>query len=167
VDEPAKRHDIALYFLRHAHAGDPAAWDGDDDQRPLSDKGRGQAERLGAFLAQRGFRPDAVISSTKLRASQTAELFAARLGVAVTTDERLAGPLDIDTLAEVVEGSPGRRVVVVGHDPDFSELAASLSGAAYLPLKKGAICRLDVSIPLQSAGGILRWLLPPDLVAKG
>jgi len=167
VDEPAKRHDIALYFLRHAHAGDPAAWAGDDDERPLSDKGRQQAERLGEFLARRGFRPDAVVTSTKLRAAQTAELFAAPLAVAVTADRRLAGPLDIDTLAEVVEGAAGRRVVVVGHDPDFSELAATLSGAAYLPLKKGAICRLDLSIPLQAAGGILRWLLPPDLVEKG
>ena len=164
MDEPAQRHDLALYLLRHAHAGDPARWHGDDDERPLSEKGRRQAEQLGRFMAQRGFAPDAVVSSTKLRAVETAELFAAPLSVAVTTDRRLAGPLDVDTLAAVVDVAGGRRMVLVGHDPDFSELAASLSGAAYLPLKKGAICRLDVSLPLQPAGGILRWLLTPELV---
>ena len=59
---------IELYFLRHAHAGDPEAWTGDDAARPLSDKGEKQAERLGAFLAGVGFKPDAIISSPKLRA---------------------------------------------------------------------------------------------------
>lgn len=165
MEEPAQRHDLALYLLRHAHAGNPDAWEGDDAERPLSDKGRGQAQKLGDYMAARGFAPAAVVSSPKLRALQTAELFAAPLGLDVTTDRRLAGPLDVDRLAAIIDAAAARRVVLVGHDPDFSELAATLSGASYLPLKKGAICRLDVSLPLQAAGGILRWLLPPDLLA--
>jgi len=42
---------MELYLLRHAHAGDPAKWSGDDGDRPISAKGRGQAERLGRLLA--------------------------------------------------------------------------------------------------------------------
>jgi phosphohistidine phosphatase len=164
VDDAPERHELHLYLLRHAHAGNPSTWEGDDADRPLSDKGRHQAQRLGAFMAERGFRPDAVVASTKLRALETAQLFAAPLAVPVTTDERLAGPLDVDTLAAVLDAAGGRRAVLVGHDPDFSELAATLSGTAYLPLKKGAMCRLDVAQPLQPAGGILRWLVTPDLV---
>jgi phosphohistidine phosphatase len=164
VEEPPERHELELYLLRHAHAGDPEGWEGEDSQRPLSEKGRRQAERLGSYLAERNFSADAVISSPKARALQTAELFAAPLDAPVTSDRRLGGPLDIDTLAAVLETAAGRRIVVVGHDPDFSELAAALSGAAYLPLKKCAVARLDVSLPLQPAGGILRWLLTPDLV---
>lgn len=164
MDEPAQRHDVALYLLRHAHAGDPQGWEGDDEARPLSEKGRGQAKRLGAFMAAREFAPDAIVSSSKLRAVQTAELFAAPLARPVVQDRRLAGPLDLDGLAAVVDAAGGRRVVVVGHDPDFSELAATLCGASYLPLKKGALCRLDVSLPLQPGGAILRWLLPPELL---
>jgi phosphohistidine phosphatase len=165
VDKPAERHDIELYLLRHADAGDPQAWQGDDAQRPLSAKGRRQSDQLGQFLAVRGFAPDVIVSSPKARALETAELVARAVGAAVTTDERLGGALDIGTLAGLIDGLHGRRIVLVGHDPDFSELAATLSGAPYLALKKGALARLDVSLPLQPAGGILRWLLPPGLVS--
>jgi phosphohistidine phosphatase SixA len=55
--------------------------------------------------------------------------------------------------------------MLVGHDPDFSELAAVLSGVGYLPLKKGAVARIDVAVPLEPGGGTLRWLLPPDALA--
>ena len=54
----------------------------------------------------------------------------------------------------------------MGHDPDFSELAAALTGTEYLPMKKGALARIDMALPVQPNGGILRWLLPPELVAE-
>jgi phosphohistidine phosphatase len=164
ADETRSSHDVELYLLRHAHAGDPGKWKGDDAQRPLSDKGRDQAERLGAYLAERGFAPDELVSSPRLRALQTAQVVGQAIGVAVSTDDRLAGPLDLDTLAGVIEAAGGRRIVLVGHDPDFSDLAATLCGASYLQIKKGALARIDVPLPLQPASGILRWLLPPDLV---
>jgi hypothetical protein len=31
-------------------------------------------------------------------------------------------------------------------------------------MKKGAIARVDLALGLQPGGGILRWLLPPDLL---
>lgn len=158
------RHDIELYLLRHAHAGNPAEWTTDDAQRPLSPKGRRQAERLGQFLADRAFAPDAIVSSPRLRARQTADLVADALGMGVSIDGRLAGPLDLDVLAAVLEGAGGDSAVLVGHDPDLSELCAALCGAAYLPLRKGAMARIDLSLPLQPGAGILRWLLPPDLL---
>ena len=86
---------VELYLLRHADAGDPAKWDGPDAARPLSPKGEKQSERLGRFLAGIGFRPDAILSSPKLRASQTADIVAGQLGVPVTLDERLASGVDI------------------------------------------------------------------------
>ena len=113
---------IELHFLRHADAGDPMAWTGADADRPLSDKGRKQADRLGRFLAGVGFAPDAVITSPKVRAAQTAEIVAGHLGVAVAVDDRLAGALDPGTLDSVLgdAGDPA-RVVVVGHDPGFAQ----------------------------------------------
>lgn len=158
------RHDIELYLLRHAHAGNPSEWTTDDALRPLSPKGRRQAERLGQFLAERALSPDSIVSSPRLRARQTAELVADALGMGVSIDERLAGPLDLDVLAAVLEGAGGDSAVLVGHDPDLSEVIASLCGAAYLPLRKGAMARIDLSLPLQPGAGILRWLLPPDLL---
>ena len=157
---------MELYLLRHAHAGDPAAWDGPDDVRPLSEKGERQANRLGRYLSALGFAPDAVITSPKLRAVRTAELIALHLAVPVGVDDRLAGEVTIENLEALLHdaGDP-QKLVLVGHDPDFSELVAFLVGALRVPMRKGTLARIDADLPLRPAGGILRWLVPPDLVS--
>jgi len=156
-----------LYLLRHAHAGDPGGWNGPDEQRPLSDKGRKQTERLGRFLAAVGFRPDAILTSPKVRAAQTAEGVAAHLDMKISDDERLGGQLGMAELEGVLHdaGDP-ERLLVVGHDPDFSELLALLCGTSELPMRKGALARVDVRRPLEAGGGTLRWLVPPDLLKQ-
>lgn len=156
---------MELYLLRHAHAGDPAAWDGPDEYRPLSDKGEKQADRLGRFLAGIGFQADAIVTSPKVRAAQTARIVAERLGLPVGEDERLAGEVSIGTLEAILRDA-GRpvRPVIVGHDPDFTELVAILCGAARIPMRKGSLARIDVARRLEPGGGTLRWLVPPDLL---
>ena len=157
------RSDLELYLLRHAHAGDPSEWVGDDDLRPLSAHGRRQAQDLGQFLARLAFLPDLLVSSPRLRARQTAELVGEEIGVQVGLDDRLAASLDLDDLSVILDDLGGQRVVLVGHDPDFSELAAVLCGAQRLELRKGAMARIDTVLPLLAGAGMLRWLLPPDL----
>jgi phosphohistidine phosphatase len=156
---------MELYLLRHAHAGDPAAWDGPDSARPLSDKGERQADRLGRYLSSVGFAPDAIITSPKVRAARTAELVALHLAVPVGVDDRLGGDLSLESREALIHdaGDPA-KLILVGHDPDFSELVAVLVGALRIPMRKGTLARLDTDLPLRPAGGILRWLVPPDLV---
>jgi phosphohistidine phosphatase len=166
MELPDEGAELELYLLRHAHAGDSSKWDGPDSERPLSPKGRRQAERLGSFLAERGFTPDAIVTSPKLRARQTAQLVADALGIAISVDDRLEGPLDPDLVGQIAEHVGGNSVVLVGHDPDFSELCAALSGTEYLPMKKGALARIDMALPVQPGGGVLRWLVPPELIAE-
>ena len=158
---------VSLHLLRHADAGDPEKWQGDDSERPLSEKGVRQAERLGRHLKSVEFEPDAIISSPKVRALQTAEIVARALGVSATTDDRLAGSLDPSSVAALLRdaGGPGKPVIV-GHDPDFSELLAELTGAPNLTMKKGAIARVDLAGGIKSGSGVLRWLLPPDLLPR-
>jgi phosphohistidine phosphatase len=154
-----------LYLLRHAHAGDPMAWTAPDETRPLSEKGEKQAERLGKFLAGVGFEPDAIITSPKVRAARTAEIVAGHLGKPVAIDERLAGGLDLPTVDAIIHdaGDP-ERVVIVGHDPDFSHLLGELLEAHVLFTKKGAMARIDVERPLRAGTGSLAWLVPPELL---
>ena len=158
---------VSLHLLRHADAGDPEKWQGDDAARPLSEKGVRQAERLGRLLAGAGFEPDAILSSPKIRALQTAEIVGRALGVAVRAEEALAGSLDPGRVAVLLRDAGGpRRPVICGHDPDFSELLAELSGAPNLTMKKGALARIDLAQGVRAGGGVLRWLLPPDLLPR-
>jgi phosphohistidine phosphatase len=159
---------VRLHLLRHSDAGDPEKWQGDDDARPLSEKGVRQAENLGRHLARVGFETDAILSSPKVRALQTAEIVGRAVGVKVTVDDRLAGSLDPRSVAAILRdvGDP-RKPLIVGHDPDFSELLAELVGAPRLPMKKAAIARVDLAEGISAESGVLRWLLPPDLVPGG
>jgi phosphohistidine phosphatase len=163
-----RRGKIELYLLRHADAGDPEAWTRPDAERPLSAKGRRQAERLGRHLAAVEFAPDAILTSPKVRAAETAGLVAEALGRPVEEDERLAGPLGIDTLEAILtDAGSARRIVLVGHDPDFSEVLTDLVGAPGLSMRKGALARIDLDGSVEPGGGVLRWLLPPDLLPSG
>jgi len=156
---------IELHLLRHAHAGDSFGWSGPDERRPLSEKGEKQADRLGRFLAGAGFAPDAVITSPKLRAVQTAEIVAGRLAVPVVVDDRLAGGFGLQAVEAILRdaGDPVRPVLV-GHDPDFTDLVEILTGSSAVTMKKGAIIRIDIERPLAAGTGSLAWLVTPDLL---
>jgi phosphohistidine phosphatase len=156
---------VQLHLLRHAHAGDPETWDGPDALRPLSSRGERQADRLGRFLAGIGFQTDAIITSPKVRAAQTARLVAKRLGVPVGTDDRLGDELGLGSLEAILRdaGDPSAPILV-GHDPDFSDLVVKLCGALGVPMRKGSFARIDAERPFEPGQATLRWLVPPDLL---
>lgn len=162
--EGGRSRYITLHLLRHAHAGDPGAWDGPDDLRPLTRRGRRQAEHLGVFLESRGHRPDVIMSSPRVRALQTAEIVGAELGMTVRSDPRLAEPFGLTELRELLEESGARAPMLVGHDPDFSDLLVALTGAAQLSMRKGELATLDIDSRNPVRAGRLRWLVPPDLL---
>jgi len=112
---------VRLFLVRHAEAapGEP------DELRPLTDAGRTVARALGERL--RTERPEAVLSSPLLRARETAEAIARAAGIAAEADERLAPGADADAVRAVVAGR-GEPVVVVGHQPDCSEIVFALTG---------------------------------------
>jgi phosphohistidine phosphatase len=114
---------MQLILVRHAKAaeGEP------DELRPLTPEGRDQARAVAAQLRGQGVRPGAVLTSPLLRARETAELIAQELGAEVVSDERLRPGANADAVVEAVAGR-GETVVVVGHQPDCSRIAASLRG---------------------------------------
>jgi phosphohistidine phosphatase len=110
---------VRLFLVRHAHSdpGDP------DSLRPLSPRGREQARELGERLAP--VEPELVVTSPLLRARETAAAIATGAGAELRVDERLAPGASAEGLLAAVEGARG-AVVVVGHQPDCSEIAAAL-----------------------------------------
>jgi broad specificity phosphatase PhoE len=79
---------VPVYLVRHAHAGNRSSWDGDDDERPLSPKGRQQATGLLEWLADAPIQR--VISSPAARCVETVAPLAAAHGLEVETDPSLA-----------------------------------------------------------------------------
>ena len=116
---------IRLVLVRHAKSdwGNPSL---DDHDRPLNARGLRDAPRMARELAATDFRPEAILSSTALRARTTAEAFAAEFDLAVDLDPELYGAPASTLLAKAAAGG-ARRVVVVAHDPGMSTLAERLS----------------------------------------
>jgi len=105
----------------------------EDPRRSLSAVGREHVERVAGCLAGIGSDLEEVRHSGKQRARETAEIFAARVGV---TPERVreANGLnpndDVDVVAKELERE-GRSVALVGHLPFMGRLASRLlSGSA-------------------------------------
>jgi phosphohistidine phosphatase len=156
-----------LSFVRHGDAGDPDAWSGAENERPLSAEGRGQSERLGRHLAAVGFTVEALVTSPKVRARETATIVGDLLGVRPRVDERLAEGVTLEVVEQIL-AERGRlgSALLVGHDPEFSDVVSELCGANGLSLRKGALARLTVSRPLAAGRAKLRWLLPPDALGN-
>lgn len=104
-----------VHLVRHAHAGNRSAWRGDDRVRPLSPRGRAQADAIADALAGAGITT--VWSSPYVRCVQTADPIAARHGVPVTEDPRLAEGGDAaDVLdAVLVCAEAGHTVALCSH----------------------------------------------------
>jgi len=82
---------MPLLVVRHARAGRRSAWEGDDRKRPLSPRGRIQAEALVPLLA--GFRPRRILASPAVRCFETVRPLAEALG------------LPIESVGELAEGN--------------------------------------------------------------
>lgn len=78
----------ALLLIRHATAGDPDAWDGDDRERPVDERGRRQAEALVGLLEQ--YRLERLLTSPYLRCVQSLEPLAVARGLPLEYRDELA-----------------------------------------------------------------------------
>jgi 8-oxo-(d)GTP phosphatase len=79
---------MLVLLVRHAHALARSAWDGDDRDRDLSVRGRGQSAALVPVL--RKFKPKRILSSPYSRCVDTVEPLASALGIKVEPVEALA-----------------------------------------------------------------------------
>jgi phosphohistidine phosphatase len=124
-----------IYLLRH---GDAERGDGDDAARRLTEKGKRQAELAGRALAVLEAEIDVCLTSPKVRADDTARRACEALGIEPETAPEL-GEGGFDSLALAA----GRGdAMLVGHEPDFSNEIARLTGAK-AKLRKGGLAIID------------------------
>jgi phosphohistidine phosphatase len=125
-----------------------------DDERMLTERGEAQARAAGRALAALGMTFQGVYTSPKVRARDTALLACAALGLAPLEHEPLRSGFSADDALELLHTD--ERILLVGHDPDFTQVVNDLTGGR-VDLKKGAVA----GIRLDGARGELVALLRP------
>ncbi|MFD9303485.1 SixA phosphatase family protein [Streptomyces sp. NPDC060048] len=121
-----------LLLVRHAKAV-PKGPEVEDFERALSERGRADAPRTGAWLAESGHRPELVLCSPARRTSETWQLLVPALPVPpppAVSDERLY-KAEPNVLATVLtERAAGLGcVALVGHNPGLHAFASALCGS--------------------------------------
>lgn len=122
-----------LILVRHGKS----SWDHPglaDFDRPLAQRGLRDAPRMARRLRHAGAQPDVIISSPAARAFATAEIFAEEL--ALGEDRLIRNPGIYEAswpeLLDLLQGlhDSWQTVMLVGHNPGFTQLAAQLADAA-------------------------------------
>ncbi len=153
-----------LWLLRHAEAEPHGTRP--DAQRRLTARGERQARIAGIAIARLGAAFDEVLYSPKERAAKTAQLAAeawsAEQRALLREHAPLAGGFDAPAALQALAGAAGghERVLLVGHEPDLSQMAGELAGGQ-VDLKKGGLA----VVRLESARGELAVLMRPRELA--
>lgn len=153
---------MKLYLVQH---GEACAKDVDPD-RPLTDQGEDDIDRLAAFLKRADIRVDRVIHSGKLRAVQTAERLAAAVAPGVSLEASgIINPNDNPGPFDWQSDSWDRDTLVVGHLPFMARLVSHLvvedgdrSITAYQP---GSIVCLGLD---GDSRWRIQWMIRPELL---
>lgn len=140
----------------------------DDASRALTADGRAKLRHLLSVAAAAKISPSVIISSPFKRALQTAELAAKALGYAdpVAQSRTLEPSGDPEAVWEEVRAHRSfPTLLLVGHNPSISEIAAYLLGCSNLQIdfKKGALLRIGIESFNARPRGILRGYLTPRL----
>ncbi|MCS6849526.1 MAG: histidine phosphatase family protein [Anaerolineae bacterium] len=119
-----------LILVRHAKS----SWDDPslpDHDRPLNDRGKRDAPKMGERLAKRGVVPDLILSSSAVRALTTAQIIAEKIGYdrkAIVVDRRIYGA-QVSSLLYLIQELDDKydKVMLFGHNPELAELAHRFS----------------------------------------
>ena len=147
-----------LWLLRH---GEAVPHDSKPDrERELTARGERQALAAGAALARLGTEFAACYTSPKVRARQTAELTCRSLGIEPVVEESLSEGFDRDDAIALLRAhGDDARVLVVGHEPDFSQVVHDLTGGT-VDFKKGGIAAVREE---RGSGELVVLLRPREL----
>lgn len=118
---------VSVYLVRHAHAGSRGSWPDDDGLRPLSAKGRRQAEALVERID--GHAVGQVVSSPLRRCVETVEPLASKLGAEVVERKELVEGADPDDAFELLMQLAPHNPVLCSHGDLIPKLVRRLVAA--------------------------------------
>lgn len=156
---------MRVYLVRHGKAAQGGHTH--DADRPLTERGKSDTERIARRMAKAGLSVHQIRHSGLVRAQQTAEIFARALnppgGVIAVAGLHYADP--VEPLAQELHLEP-EPIMLVGHNPFMEDLASALltgePGHRPLWLTTAATACFEYDAGAWS----LRWLLVPEIVQK-
>ncbi len=173
---------MQLWLVRHAVAAEREEFDGPDDERPLTPKGRRRFREFCEWLAGQTAMPPMIATSPLVRAGQTAAILAKAAGLKksdIITTDLLSPGVDVRQLVQFAraelatahstggqagESPAGESLALVGHEPDMSHILRELVGGGNVRFGKGFIAAVEFDDTPALGTGRLCWLVGPKLI---
>jgi phosphohistidine phosphatase len=149
---------MRVLIVRHGEAVDPYQANRDGD-RWLTEGGRRTVRMVGDWLIDAGLVFDRMYTSPLVRAAQTSEILAERLGFdgPLAVWPELAGGTTAGALSVLDEVEPHETVALVGHEPLARAMVANLIRGSFPGFRTAAACLVDVT----DKAGAFVWMLDP------
>jgi phosphohistidine phosphatase len=157
---------MQVHLLRHGSAEDTPAGGTDADRR-LTPAGRDELRRVLERARRVKIAPSLVLASPYIRAVETAEIAAEVLGYrgsVVRTDALVPNASPQQVWGEIRSRQNETQILLAGHEPLLSQLAAYLLNAPALriEMRKAMLVRIDMDRFASDPHGVLKWALPPE-----
>ena len=152
-------------LFRHGIARDRQDWKGEDEDRPLTEKGATRTRQSGRGLLTLQVAPTHILSSPLRRARETAEILQSLLPSKpkIQIRNELAPEMAPRLLLSLLDTLPPDAVVwCIGHEPHLSTTAGILlagKSCAGLGLKKAGACLIHIGEAARPTTGRLEWWL--------
>lgn len=154
-----------LYICRHAKS----SWENlqtNDFDRPLNERGLSSAPLMASFFKGKEPNLDLIISSTALRAKETANIYNVTLQVTMQEESSLYH-IDYKELFHFICALPKdlNTVAIVGHNPGLTNIINYLSNADLYNLPTAGIAAIQFEVgdwnEISADSGELLWLKSP------
>ncbi len=149
---------MIIVLIRHGKAEPPEGKR--DEERELTEHGKEQIKMLSKLLP---VKPKRIFTSPLVRAVQTAEIISSLLGGEIIKEDRLrAENFSIDALKAL---RPEDCDFFVCHAPSVEKVVSSLIGGGNVKMRSGSAAGIELE-DVSEGSGILRFLIPPEIVLK-
>jgi 8-oxo-(d)GTP phosphatase len=150
-----------IYLVRHAKAGVRELWKGPDEERPLTRRGRRQADRLVERF--QGLEIGRILSSPFLRCIQTLEPLARSRGLEVEVADELAEGTDPERAIEFIRRLHPVPTVLCGHGGEIDAVIQAFEAAGAKVEGSRGLAKGSVWVLEREDGGVVsaRYLPAP------
>ena len=154
---------MEVYLVQHGESKPES----EDSQRPLTDKGMADLEYVALYIAGLRLQVTRIFHSSRLRAKQTAEIFAQRLVPTPTVlEQKILGPSDDPHQTKRLIQEEEKSLILVGHLPHLSRLASLLilgdTEKEVVRFSMGGVVCLGQS----GDGWLIDWSIIPKIVRQ-